>query len=87
VPPGFPVRCEETTAKEITMTDEEAQSLSDYWGEVDLALMKLYGVHTGHIELELEIIAGAQDEGDTPEQLALWCAGQFNLTPVSGRAK
>jgi hypothetical protein len=59
------------------------QSFIDYWDALDDALMRLYGIHTGDTGLEPDIIAGAQEQGDTPEDLALAHGEKYGLTLFS----
>jgi len=44
----------------------------DYWDAVDEAMMKLFGVDTADAAIEPDLIAAAQEEGQTPEDFAVW---------------
>lgn len=44
----------------------------DYWSAVDSALQRLFGIDTWDAGIEPDRIAAAQDDGDTPEDFALW---------------
>lgn len=53
------------------MTDEPT-SFIDYWDAVDDALLKLFGIDTWNAEIDVDLIASAQEECQTPEEFALW---------------
>ena len=65
------------------MTDDEPQPFMDYWNEVDAAMKKLFGIDTWDAGIEADRIAAAQDEGDTPEDFALWWGEKSGLTLIS----
>lgn len=44
----------------------------DYWDAVDEAMVKLFGVDTTEAAIEPDLIAAAQEEGQTPEDFAVW---------------
>jgi len=65
------------------MTAEEPISFIDYWDAVDAALLKFFGIDTGDAGIEADRIAAAQEEGDTPEDFALWFGEKYGLTLLS----
>ena len=67
------------------MSDDEPQPFMDYWNAVDAAMLKLFGIHTGDAGIEADRIAVAQEEGDTPEDFALWWGEKYGLTLISER--
>ena len=64
------------------MTDEPI-SFIDYWDAVDAAMKKLFGIDTWDAGIEADSIAAAQEEGDTPEEFALWFGEKYGLTLLS----
>ena len=48
----------------------EPLSFMDYWTAVDAAMMKLLGVDTMGVDIDPDVIAGAQEGGCTPEEFA-----------------
>lgn len=46
-------------------------SFMDYWEAVDEAMRRLFGIDTTDAGIELELIASAQECGDTPESFVL----------------
>jgi hypothetical protein len=65
------------------MSREEPESFMHYWSAVDAAMMKLFGIDTGDAGIEPDVLAGAQEEGQTPENFALWFGAKYGLTPLS----
>ena len=65
------------------MTTEEPISFIDYWDAVDAALLKFFGIDTGDAGIEPDLIAAVQEEGDTPEDFALWFGEKYGLTLLS----
>ena len=65
------------------MTAEDPISFIDYWDAVDAALLKFFGIDTGDAGIEPDRIASAQEEGDTPEDFALWFGEKYGLTLFS----
>jgi hypothetical protein len=61
------------------IVDQEPQSFMDYWNEVDAVMMKLFGIDTGDAGIEPDRLAGAQEEGQTPEDFALWFGEKYGL--------
>jgi hypothetical protein len=49
----------------------------DYWDAVDEAMVKLFGIDTTDAAMEPDLIAAAQEEGQTPKDFALWCGKMF----------
>ena len=41
------------------------------------AMLKLFAIDTADAAIEPDLIAAAQEEGQTPEEFALWCANVF----------
>ena len=65
------------------MTTEEPIPFIDYWNAVDDAMLKFFGIDTGDAGIEPDLIAAAQEEGDTPEDFALWFGEKYGLTLLS----
>jgi hypothetical protein len=66
------------------MTDEqEPQSFMDYWTEVDAAMMSLFGIDAGDAGIEPDRLATAQEEGQSPEDFALWFGEKYGLKILS----
>jgi hypothetical protein len=65
------------------MTTEEPIAFIDYWNAVDAAMLKFFGIDTGDAGIEPDRIAAAQEEGDTPEDFALWFGEKYGLTLLS----
>ena len=63
--------------------DQEPESFMDYWNAIDAALMKHFCIDTGDAGIELDEIAGAQEEGQTPEDFALWFGEKYGLKTLS----
>jgi hypothetical protein len=59
--------------------DQEPQSFVDYWNEVDAAMTKLFGIDTGDAGIEPDLLAAVQEEGQTPEDFALWFGEKYGL--------
>ena len=49
----------------------------DYWDVVDEAMLNLFAIDTADAVIAPDIIAAAQEEGQTPEDFALWCGKTF----------
>jgi hypothetical protein len=65
------------------MTTGEPMPFIDYWDAVDAAMTKFFGIDTGDAGIEADRIAAAQEEGDTPEDFALWFGEKYGLTLLS----
>jgi len=65
------------------MTAEEPISFIDYWDAVDAAMLKFFGIDTFDAGIEADRIASAQEEGDTPDDYALWFGEKYGLTLLS----
>ena len=65
------------------IVDQEPQSFMDYWNEVDAALMKHFGIDTGDAAIEPNMLTGAQEEGQTPKDFALWFGEKYGLKTLS----
>lgn len=63
------------------MNDEPVPFI-DYWDSVDDALLKLFGIDTADAGIEPDLIANAQDAGETPEEFARWFGEKHGLSPV-----
>jgi hypothetical protein len=61
------------------MTDEPTPFI-EYWEAVDAAMLKFFGIDSGDAGIEPDVIASAQDEGETPEEFARWFGNKYNLT-------
>ena len=55
----------------------------DYWCAVDEAMLKLFAIDTTDAGIEPDLIASAQEEGQTPEDFALWFGEKYGLTLIS----
>lgn len=64
------------------MTDEP-QPFIDYWNAVDEAMRELFGIDTADAGIEPDLIASAQEEGQSPESFALWFGEKYGLTTLS----
>jgi hypothetical protein len=64
--------------------DQDPQSFMDYWNEVDAALMKRFGIDTSDAGIEPDVLAAAQEEGQTPEASALWLGEKYGLKTAPG---
>ena len=62
------------------MTAEEPISFIDYWDAVDAAMLKFFGIDTLDAGIEADRIAHGQEDGDTPEDFALWFGEKYGLT-------
>jgi cysteinyl-tRNA synthetase len=65
------------------MTTEEPISFIDYWDAVDAAMLKFFGIDTGDAGIGADRIAAAQEEGDTPEDFALWFGEKYGLKTIA----
>jgi hypothetical protein len=63
--------------------DQEPESFMDYWNAVDAALMQRFGIDTSDAGIEPDVLAGAQEEGQTPEDFALWFGEKYGLKTLS----
>jgi hypothetical protein len=62
---------------------QEPQSFIDYWDAVDVELMKHFFIDTSDAGIEPDMLADAQEEGQTAEDFALWFGAKYGLTPPS----
>jgi hypothetical protein len=51
----------------------------DYWDAVDDALLKLFGIDSWDAGMDVNLIAAAQEECQTPEECARWFGESRNL--------
>jgi len=65
------------------MTTTEPVPFIDYWDAVDAAMLTFFRIDTGDAGIEADLIAAAQEEGDTPEDFALWFGEKYGLTLLS----
>jgi ATP phosphoribosyltransferase regulatory subunit HisZ len=61
----------------------EPISFMDYWEAVDAAMLKLFAIDTGDAGIEADLIAAAQEEGQTPEDFAFWFGEKAGLNTVA----
>lgn len=61
----------------------EPTSFIDYWDAVDDALLRLFGIDTWDTEVDVDLIASAQDECQTPEEFARWIGEERGLTHLA----
>jgi len=62
--------------------NDEPTSFIDYWEAVDDAMQKFFGIDTWDAGIEPDIIAYAQEEGQTPEVFARWYGDKYDLTYI-----
>ena len=65
------------------MSNDEPTPFMDYWQAVDAAMLKFFGIDTADVGIEPELIASAQEEGQTPEGFALWYGDKYDLIPIT----
>jgi hypothetical protein len=58
----------------------------DYWNAVNRQLMSLYGIDTWDAGIEPDMLAEAQEDGDSPKTFALWFGEKYGLTKLPGAA-
>jgi hypothetical protein len=63
------------------MTDEDTPFMH-YWEAVDAALQKFFGIDTGDAGIDVELIARAQEQCQTPEDFARWYGDKYDLTYI-----
>jgi hypothetical protein len=63
--------------------DQEPPSFLDYWTAIDATMTSLFGIDTGDAGIEPDVLAGAQEEGQTPEDFALWFGEKYGLKILS----
>lgn len=63
------------------MNDENVPFM-DYWGAVDAAMLKFFGIDTSDAGIDAELIASAQEECQTPEDFARWYGDKYDLTYI-----
>jgi hypothetical protein len=63
--------------------NQEPQSFIDYWNAVDAELQKHFCIDTADSGIEPDMLAAAQEEGQTPEDFALWFGQKCGLTPLA----
>ena len=61
------------------MTDEPT-SFIEYWNAVDAAMLKFFGIVTSDAGIDVDLIASAQEECQTPEDFARWYGEKYDLT-------
>ena len=54
-------------------------SFMDYWEAVDEAMRRLLGIDTTDAGIEPELIASAQEEGDSADDFAIWFGEKYGL--------
>ena len=62
--------------------EDHPASFMDYWEAVDAAMLKCFGIDTGDAGIDAELIASAQEEGQTPEEFARWYGAKYDLTYI-----
>lgn len=63
--------------------DSEPLPFIVYWDAVDGIMRETCGIDTGDAGIEPDLLAAAQDEGQSPEEFVLWFGEKYNLTPLS----
>ena len=58
----------------------------DFWDAVDDQLMALYAIDTWDAGIDPDMLAEAQDDGDTPKAFAIWFGEKMGLTKLPGAA-
>jgi hypothetical protein len=61
-------------------TDNDQTSFMQYWEAVDAAMLKLFGIDTSDAGIDAALIAGAQEQFQTPEEFAQWYGEKHDLT-------
>jgi hypothetical protein len=61
------------------MTTDEPIAFIDYWDAIDAALLKFFAIDTCDARIGSDWIAAAQEEGQTPEEFALWIGQERGL--------
>lgn len=54
-----------------------------YWDAVDSLMEETYGIDTGDAGIDPDLIAAAQDDGQSPKDFVLWLGEKYSLTPLS----
>ncbi len=57
----------------------EDQSFMEYIEAVDAAMIKYFGIDTSEAGIEMDMLADAQEECQTPESFALWYGEKYDL--------
>jgi len=61
------------------MTTDETTPFMHYWQAVDAAMLKFFGIDTSDAGIDADVIASAQEQGDTPEDFARWYGDKHGL--------
>jgi Protein of unknown function (DUF3768) len=75
---------EPQTERAKTMTTD--QSFIEYWEAVDAAMLKLFGIDTRDAGIDVDLIASAQEESQSPEEFARWYGDKYDLTYLDDAA-
>ncbi len=62
--------------------DVEPMPFMEYWEAVDAAMLKLFGIDTGDAGIDAALIAGAQEECQTPEDFVRRFGEKHDLTSI-----
>lgn len=60
----------------------EPQPFIAYWDAVDATMRQLFGIDTMDTGIDAGALAAAQDEGWTPQTVALWLGKRHRLSPL-----
>ena len=61
---------------------EEPTPFIEYWEAVDAAMLKFFGIDTSDAGIDVNLIASAQEECQTPEDFARWYGDKHDLTYI-----
>src|SRR5580658_1026855 len=70
----------ETKEGNTMTTDKEPTPFIEYWEAVDAALMKFFAIDTEDAGIGADLIASAQEAGQTPEDFARWYDEKYDLS-------
>jgi hypothetical protein len=66
------------------MTDDPTPFVN-YWNAVDAALLKFFCIDTADAGINAALIAGAQEQGQSPEDFAHWWSVKYDLDYLKPR--
>ena len=56
---------------------EEIISFIDYWNAVDDVMLRLFGIDTFDAHIDVDLIAGAEEQCWSPEEFARWVGREY----------
>jgi hypothetical protein len=69
-------------ADQMQSTGSEPTPFIDYWNSVDAAMLSVLAIDTSDAGIEPDLIAAAQEEGQTPEEFARWFGEKYGLKTI-----